>query len=294
MSIDNTDDVMESNELGIRTLKITLIILLCTALLQLVVVLVSGSIALLADTIHNFVDASTSIPLWIAFALARRGASRQLTYGYGKIEDVAGVVIVLMILASAYLVAWQSIQKIINPVPMDNLILVTVAAIIGYIGNEWVAIYRIRVGKQIGSAAMIADGKHARADAFTSLAVLISVIGDVLGFPIVDSLVGIGITIAILFIVKDTAKSVWVRLIDGIEPDILAQIEHAPLHVDGVIKVEDIRARWVGHRVHTDITIYVDPNLSVLEADEISKKVERSLRDHVRLLSSVSVCAKPD
>ena len=294
MSIDNTDDVMESNELGIRTLKITLIILLCTALLQLVVVLVSGSIALLADTIHNFVDASTSIPLWIAFALARRGASRQLTYGYGKIEDVAGVVIVLMILASAYLVAWQSIQKIINPVPMDNLILVTVAAIIGYIGNEWVAIYRIRVGRQIGSAAMIADGKHARADAFTSLAVLISVIGDVLGFPIVDSLVGIGITIAILFIVKDTAKSVWVRLIDGIEPDILAQIEHAPLHVDGVIKVEDIRARWVGHRVHTDITIYVDPNLSVLEADEISKKVERSLRDHVRLLSSVSVCAKPD
>ncbi len=290
---DKTDTAMESHELGIKTLKTTLLILGVTAAFQLAIVLASGSVALLADTIHNFADASTSIPLWIAFALARRGASRKFTYGYGKVEDVAGVLIVLIIFFSACVAAYESIRKIIHPMPIDNLGWVIAAAIVGFIGNEWVAMYRIRVGKQIGSAALVADGYHARVDGFTSLAVLLGVVGVWIGLPIIDPLVGVGITIAILFIVKDAAKSVWVRLIDGIEPEILAEIEHAPTHVSGVTRVHDVRARWIGHRVHTDVVIDVNPDLSVREADEMAKKVEQELRNHVRLLGSAVVRVRP-
>lgn len=286
---EKTDSVMESSDRGIRALKISLIALGATAVLQLAIVLLSGSVALLADTIHNFADAGTSIPLWIAFSLTRRGTSRKFTYGYGKTEDVAGVVIVLIIFFSACVAAYESIRKIIHPQTVSHIGWVALAAIIGFIGNEAVAIFRIRVGNQIGSAALIADGQHARVDGFTSLAVLIGVIGVWFGFPILDPIVGILITVAILFIVKDAAFSIWTRLIDGIEPEILAEIEHAPTHVPGVTGVRDVRARWLGHRVHSDVAIEVDPTLSVREADVISKKVEEALRDHVRLLDSVVV-----
>ena len=290
---EKTDSVMESSEQGIRALKISLVGLGLTAALQLVVVLISGSVALLADTIHNFADAGTSIPLWIAFALARRGASRRYTYGYGKVEDVAGVLIVLIIFFSACVAAYESIRKIIHPQPVTQLGWVAVAAIVGFLGNEAVAIFRIRVGKQIGSAALIADGQHARVDGFTSLAVLIGVAGVYFGLPILDPIIGVAITIAILFIVKDAARAVWIRLIDGIEPEILAQIEHAPSHVEGVVGVHDVRARWLGHRVYSDVAINVDPALSVQEADVISKKVEKALHDHVRLLGNVVIRVCP-
>ena len=291
--VEKTDSVMESSEQGIRALKISLVGLGLTAALQLVVVLISGSVALLADTIHNFADAGTSIPLWIAFALARRGASRRYTYGYGKVEDVACVLIVLIIFFSACVAAYESIRKIIHPQSVTQLGWVAVAAIVGFLGNEAVAIFRIRVGKQIGSAALIADGQHARVDGFTSLAVLIGVAGVYFGLPILDPIIGVLIIIAILFIVKDAARAVWIRLIDGIEPEILAQIEHAPRHGKGVTGVHDVRARWLGHRVYSDVAINVDPMLSVKEADVISKKVEKALHDHVRLLGSVVIRVCP-
>ena len=264
-----------------------------TALLQLAIVLASGSIALLADTIHNFADAGTSIPLWIAFALARRGASRRFTYGYGKTEDVAGVLIVLIIFFSACVAAYEAVMKIIHPQPMTHLWWVAAAAVIGFLGNEAVAVFRLRVGRQIGSAALVADGQHARVDGFTSLAVLLGVVGVLLGFPIVDPIVGVGISIAILFIVKDAAAAVWLRLIDGIEPEILAEIEHAPTHVTGVESVDEVRARWVGHKVYTDVAVKVDPTISVRDADIIAAKVEQALRDHVRLLGYAVVRVSP-
>jgi len=292
-SSDKVDAAMESNARGIWALKISLVGMAVTALLQLAVVLFSGSVSLLADTIHNFGDAVTSVPLWIAFALTKRGASRRFTYGYGKTEDVAGVVIVLIILFSACVAGYESISKIIHPHPMTHLGWVSVAAIIGFLGNEAVAIFRIRIGREIGSAALIADGQHARVDGITSLAVLIGVAGVALGVPILDPIVGLLITVAILFIVKDAARAVWIRLIDGIEPDILAQIEHAPAHVPGVIAVQDVRARWIGHRVHSDIVVTVRPELSVAEGETIAKGVEKAVLDHVRLLGSVVVRVSP-
>lgn len=285
---EQVDTVMESSAKGIRALKISLVGLGITALLQVFVVLYSGSVALLADTIHNFADAATSIPLWIAFALARRGANRRFTYGYGKAEDVAGVIIVLVIFFSACVAGYEAVLRFIQPEPMQHLGWVA-AALIGFIGNEAVAVYRIRVGRQIGSAALIADGQHSRVDGFTSLSVLIGVIGTWLGFPLTDPIVGIGITIAILFIVKDAARAVWHRLIDGIEPEILDDIEHAPSHIAGVQAVRNVRARWIGHKVYSDVAIAVDPDLPVHVADAIARAVERSLRAHVRPLGEVVV-----
>ncbi|MBF0461989.1 MAG: cation transporter [Magnetococcales bacterium] len=286
---DKVDAEMESNEKGIRALKISLVGLGITALIQVLVVLYSGSVALLADTIHNFADAATSIPLWVAFALTRRGTNRRFTYGYGKTEDVAGVIIVGVIFFSACVAGYEALLKLIHPEPMTHLGWVMVASLVGFIGNEAVAVYRIRVGREIGSAALIADGQHSRVDGFTSLSVLIGVLGTWLGYPLVDPLVGIGITITILFIVKDAAQAVWHRLIDGIEPEILDEILHAPSHVAGVRAVRVVRARWIGHKVYSDVAIAVDPNLPVRVADAIAKAVENALREHVRLLGEVVV-----
>lgn len=286
---DKVDATMESSDKGIRALKISLVGLGITAMLQVLVVRYSGSVALLADTIHNFADAATSIPLWIAFALARRGANRRFTYGYGKTEDVAGVIIVGVIFFSACVAGYEAFLKFIHPEPMTHLGWVAAAALVGFVGNEAVAVYRIRVGTEIGSAALIADGHHSRVDGFTSLSVLVGVLGTWLGYPLVDPMVGIGITIAILFIVKDAAKAVWHRLIDGIEPEILDEIAHLLSNVAGVRAVRGVRARWVGHKVYSDVAIAVDPNLPVQVADAIARAVERSLREHVRLLGEVVV-----
>jgi cation diffusion facilitator family transporter len=290
---ERVDSVMETSERGIWALKVSLVGLGLTALLQVVIVYFSGSVALFADTIHNFADAATAIPLWIAFSFAKRGTNRRFTYGYGKAEDVAGVIIVLVIFFSACVAAYEAIQRLIRPQPVEHLWWVAAAALIGFIGNEAVAVFRIRVGKEIGSAALVADGQHSRVDGFTSLAVLLGVIGVAIGVPILDPLVGLGITVAILFIVKDAARAVWRRLLDAIEPEIIEAVEHAPLHVPGVVAVQQARARWLGHRVHTDLRIAVDPHLSVREAHEIIGRVETALAEHVPTFGSAQIRAVP-
>lgn len=275
------DPALETSARGIRALKLSLLGLGATAVLQLLIVYVSGSVALLADTIHNFADAGTSIPLWIAFALVRRGASRRYTYGYGRAEDVAGMLIVLVIFASACVAAYEAAIKLIEPQPMRNAGWVAAAALIGFLGNEAVAVFRIRVGKEIGSAALVADGLHSRVDGFTSLSVLIGVVGVLIGLPVLDPLVGIGITVVILYIVKEAAISIGRRLMDGIEPEIVQAIEHAATDVPDVVDVQDLRARWLGHRVVAELTIVVLPGLTVNDAAVIAERLKESLREHV-------------
>src|SRR5262249_46233929 len=155
---------------GIRALKVSLAGLAVTAILQVVVVMVSGSVALMADTIHNFADALTAVPLAIAFSLGRRKPNKRYTYGYGRAEDLAGVFIVFMIALSAVIAAWEAIRRLVNPEDVHHVGWVIAAGLIGFAGNELVAVYRIRVGRDIGSAALVADGLHARTDGLTSLA----------------------------------------------------------------------------------------------------------------------------
>lgn len=274
---DSIDDALEASKEGVRALKISLFILLGTTILQLAVVLISGSVALLADTIHNFSDALTAVPLWIAFILGRRAANRRYTFGYGRAEDLAGLFIVGVVALSAIVAAWQSIDRVIHPQPLHNLWWVLAAGVIGFIGNETVAIYRIRVGQKIGSAALVADGVHARTDGFTSLAVVFGAIGVMLGFPQADPIVGILISAAIIVLLWGTVRSIGRRLMDGIEPELVDKAEHALEHTRGVLAVTRLQLRWVGHRLQGTATIQVAPDSTLAQSEAISHAAEHEL-----------------
>lgn len=286
------DEALETEE-GIRALKISLAALLATALFQAVIVAFSGSVALLADTIHNFSDALTALPLWVAFALSRRAANRSYTYGYGRAEDLAGLFIVATISLSALVAGYQSVTRLIQGSEISNVGWVAAAAIVGFAGNELVARFRISVGRRMGSAALVADGQHARTDGFTSLAVLGGAVGVWLGFPILDPLVGLGITVAILFIVKDSALAIWRRMMDAVEPEIVDDIEKAIAGVHGVESVESVRARWIGHRLHSEVALRVDGGASVAEVSRIKSNSLAATRDSIPKLSRLTVETLP-
>jgi cation diffusion facilitator family transporter len=287
------DPSISSNERGLWAVKWSFIALFVTAAFQLVIVLLSNSIALLADTIHNFGDAATAIPLGIAFLFAKRQPTRRFTYGFGRVEDLAGLAVVLTIFASAAVAFYQAIHRLMNPQPVSHLAAIAAASLIGFLGNELVAVFRITVGKEIGSAALIADGYHARTDGWTSLAVLVGALGVYLGFPKADPIIGLVITVAILGIVWQSVKTVLSRMLDGVEPEVLDAVRHAAEHVPGVRGLTDVRARWVGHRLRAELSITVSPELTVERGHELAKEVEHQLRHHLKFLSGVIVHVDP-
>ncbi len=287
------DPSVITTQRGMRAIKWSLLVLLATALFQIVVVFFSGSVALLADTIHNFGDAATAIPLAIAFTLARRKPTRRFTYGYGRVEDLAGVVVVLTILFSAAVAGYVSIDRLFHPQAVSSLWAVVAASLIGFLGNEAVAIFRIRVGKEIGSAALVADGYHARVDGLTSLAVLFGAVGVWLGYPLADPIVGLVITVAILRIVWESVRSVFTRLLDGVDPEVIDEIEHAVSDTEGVLDVTQVRVRWLGHRLHTEVNIAVDSDLTVCKGHDVAKEARHQLLHHLRYLSNATVHVDP-
>ena len=262
---------------GIRTLWLSLIGLGMTALIQLVIALSSGSVGLLADTIHNFSDALTSLPLWFAFLIGRWPANRRYTYGYGRAEDLAGVAIVLIIFASAVAAFWEAVQKLVHPTPIDHLGWVMAAAVVGFLGNEGVSILRIRTGQRIGSAALEADGYHARVDGFTSLGVLVGAIAVALGFGIADPIVGLLISAAILFVSKDAAVAIWHRIMDAVDPPLVQKAERVIRETPGVAGVDDVRLRWSGHRLLAEGRVLVAEDLSVGAAHDIAEEARHRL-----------------
>lgn len=273
---DSIDNALEASTEGIRAVKISLFILLGTTALQGAVVLISGSVALLADTIHNLADALTAIPLWIAFALGNRMATKRYTYGFGRAEDLAGLFIIAVVALSAVVAAWQSIDRFLNPRPLHNLWWVLAAGIIGFAGNEAVAIYRTRVGRRIGSAALVADGIHARIDGFTSLAVVIGAAGVMLGLPLADPIVGLVISVAIIALLWGTVRSIGRRLMDGIEPELLDRARASLDHTPGVLSVRKLQLRWIGHRLQGTATIVV-ANTSLSDAEIVAREAEHRL-----------------
>jgi cation diffusion facilitator family transporter len=290
---DSIDSALEASAEGIRALKISLVGLGVTAIAQLVVVLLTGSTALLADTIHNFSDALTAVPLWIAFVLGRRVASRRYTYGFGRAEDLAGVFIVLMIALSAVVAGYESIRRLIDPQPITNVGVVLAAGVIGFAGNELVAVYRIRVGRKIGSAALMADGLHARTDGFTSLAVVVAAIGVMAGFPLADPIIGILITLAILVVLKGAATDIYRRLMDAVEPELVDAAEASLRAVPGVLDVESLRLRWTGHRLRAETGVVVDPALDVVAAHDIAVQAHHALLHGVPKLIEATVHVSP-
>ena len=289
----NVDRALETSTRGIWALKASAGMLGVTALFQVAIVAISGSVALLADTIHNFSDALTAVPLGLAFVLGRRAATRRYTYGYGRAEDVAGVFIVAMIFFSALVAGFESYLKLVDPQPLRQVEWVIAAAIIGFLGNEAVAVFRIRIGREIGSAALIADGQHARVDGFTSLAVLLGAIGSLLGYPLADPIIGLLITLAILLIVKDTALTMWHRLMDAVEPGMVEEIETAAAGVADALNVHAVRVRWLGHRLHAELHIQVDEDLPTRESHRIVEEVRHALFHAQPRLAVVNVHVDP-
>lgn len=290
---DSLDTALETSARGIRAVRLSLVGLGVTAVLQFLVVLASGSVALLADTIHNFSDALTAIPLWIAFVIGRRATTRRYTHGYGRAEDLAGLFVLAMIALSAVVAGWQAIDRLVNPAPVHNLAWVAVAGFVGFLGNEAVAVFRIREGRAIGSAALVADGHHARTDGLTSLAVLFGAGGVALGWTWADPVVGLLITVAIVLVLRTAARDVFRRLMDGIEPDLVDAAETTLAAAPGVLGVHDLRMRWVGHEVHAEATVEVAPELSIGAADDVAVTAAHRLRDTVPRLTHAAVRARP-
>ena len=292
-SADAVDSALEASADGVRAVKISLVALLGTGVLQAIVVAVTGSVALLADTIHNFSDALTALPLWIAFVLGRRAATRRYTYGYGRAEDLAGVFIVAMITLSAVVAGYESIRRLIHPEPVTGIGVLIAAGLIGFVGNELVALYRIRVGRRIGSAALVADGLHARTDGFTSLAVVAGALGVLAGFPLADPLVGILITIAILVVLRSAARDIYRRLMDAVDPELVDTAEAALRDTPGVHDIESLQLRWIGHRIRAETGIVVDHRLGVIDAHAIAVAAYHRLLHQVPCLSEATVHVSP-
>jgi cation diffusion facilitator family transporter len=287
------DPVITTTTRGIWAIKWSFVILGVTAALQLGIVVLSGSVALLADTIHNVSDAATAAPLWIAFLFARRSSSARFTYGFGRVEDLAGVFIVLIIVFSAVVAGYEAGNRLIHPQPIVFLGWVAAAGVIGFVGNEWVAWFRIRVGREIDSVALIADGYHARTDGLTSLAVVLGALGVWLGFPAADPLIGLVITVMIFGIVWQSVKAVFTRLLDGVDPAVIADIRHAVQHTPGVQEVTQVRARWLGHWLHAELNITVNPQLSVAQGHAIATDARHQLMQHLPHLANTIIHVDP-
>jgi cation diffusion facilitator family transporter len=287
------DTALETSERGVRTLVWSFVALFVTAVTQLVLVLFTGSVALLGDTIHNFADALTAVPLGIAFVLGRRAATRRYTYGFGRAEDLAGVAIVLIIAASAVLAGYEAVLRLIHPQPVEHLWVVGIAGLVGFAGNELVARWRITVGRRIGSAALVADGLHARTDGFTSLAVVLGAAGVAVGFPAADPVIGLVITVAILFVLRDAAKEVFRRLLDAVDPAVVELAERTAAETPGVLSAGAVRMRWIGHRLRAELSVTVDADLTVQHAHRLAHDVEHRLVHAVPRLIAAVVHTEP-
>ncbi len=278
---------------GIRAVVVSLAGLGLTAGIQLAIVVLSGSVALFADTVHNAADALTAIPLWIAFHLGRRPPTRRFPYGFHRAEDLAGILIVLAIAASAALAAWEATGRLLAPRDVHHLGWVLAAGLVGFAGNELVAAYRIRVGRRIGSAALVADGQHARTDGLASLGVVAAAAGQALGFPRADPVAGLAITAAILFVLRDAARHVLLRVMDGTEESTIVLFEEVAAGVPGVAHVTGVRARWAGHVLSAELAVSVAPDLTVEEGHAIAEEVRHALLHEVPGLRQVVVHVDP-
>ena len=287
------DPTLLASEKGIWAVKWSLLILLITTVLQATVVAFTSSVALLADTIHNFGDAATAVPLWVAFAMARKPPTKRFSYGYGRVEDLAGIIIVVIMLVSGVLAAYTSISRLFQPQEIHQLFAVAAASLLGFTGNALVARFRLRVGKEIGSAALIADGYHARIDALTSLGVLLGAVGVWLGYPQADPVVGLVITFVIFRIVWESGKSLFTRLLDGVDPEVINEMTHSAKHVPEVLEVTEVRVRWIGHRLLADVNIAIQSDLSVEQGHEIAREVRHQLLHHLPYLANATIHVDP-
>jgi len=289
----SADRVLEATSDGMRAVFVSLGGLAATAAIELVVTLFSGSVALLADTIHNFADALTALPLALAFRMGRRPPTRRYTYGFGRAEDLAGLAVVAMIAGSTVVAAYEGVDRLVHPRTVHGTPWVIAAAVVGFVGNELVAAYRVRVGRRIGSAALVADGLHARSDGFTSLAVVAGAVAVAAGAPQADAIVGLVVSAAVAVVLFGAIRTVYRRLMDSVDPDLVDQVETVVLGVPGIEGIDDVRIRWVGHDLRAEIQVVSDCDLSLVEAHAIAEEAHHRLLHSVPRLAEAVIHSNP-
>ena len=283
------DRAFLDNQLAIRTVWIALVALGLTTALQVVIYAASGSVALLADTVHNLGDALNSVPLVDRILFRTSTGEPQVYLRLWPSGGYRGVFIVISIGFSAAYILFESVQRLFNPRELENLEWIALASLVGFVGNELVALMQIRVGRRIGSDAMIADGQHALIDGLTSLAVLIAVIGTLIGVPILDPIVGIVIAFAIVGITWNAIKAVWYRIMDAVDPHL---VEHVDTHVrgiEGVAAIEALRMRWVGHRMYGVLKVRVAPGTTLEESQRIVAAAQREAAHVIPQMDELTV-----
>jgi len=254
---------------------------------------IGNSAGLLADAIHNLGDVSTTLALWAAFALSRRGRSERYPYGFHRAEDLAGLFVLLVMTASAVAAGYGSLRHLILGEHPSHLALSAVAALVGIVGNEAVAEYKIRVGRRIGSVSLVADGNHSRTDGLVSLAALAGIVGVALGFQRADGLAGVLITLVIASVIISSARGVVGRALDAVDPALTRQVREVAASVAPVVDVHDVRVRWAGRALFVAVSIALPPQLSLLEAHDAAERVRHALLHEVENLSEVDVHMDP-
>ena len=279
---------------GLRAVKLSAAGLALTAAIQFVFVAASGSVALLADGLHNLGDVFTTVTLWVAFLVGRRQPDRSLTFGFGRAEDVAGVLVVLAIAASAVVAVTESLAKLSGEVPpLRNPGWALAAAFVGVAGNEAVARYKLTVGRRINSVPLEADGHHSRVDGLASLAAAAGIAGAWAGWPAADPLAGLLLSAVIGWVLVGTTRDVLARLLDRVDPEVVDELERTAGSVDGVEAVHAVRARWVGRSLHVLLHAEVDPDLPLRAAHDLGEQVRHAIFHAIPGVAAVDLHLDP-
>ncbi len=239
------------------------------------------SAGVLADALHNAADVLTTLVLLVAFAIARRPATRRFTSGFGRVEDVATLVIVIIIVFTAAAAAFESLGRLLSSEGYENSIPAMAAAIVGVVANLGVSEYKIRVGRRIRSLALEADGIHSRLDALVSAAAFVGLLLAWMGFAIADPLAGVGVTIAVVYILAGTVSRLVLRMMDAVDPKMIEQISTAATSVKGVLGVHDVRARWVGRELIAVLHVEMAASATLAQAHDIAMAVEHEVEHRV-------------
>jgi len=262
---------------AVRAVIISAVALGIAAVVEFAASLSGHSAGILADALHNSGDVLTTGILLASFWLGRRPATRRFPAGFGRIEDVATILIVLVIVVTAGAAAWASIAKLLNPQPVGNVPFGIVAAAVGVVANLAVSEYKVRVGRSLHSSALEADGVHSRIDALVSAGAGIGIGLAAAGFGWADPVAGLAITGMILFILAGTVRDLFYRMMEAVDPEVIAEIEEHALSVRGVLGVHDVRARWIGREMSVVLHVDCDPGLSLRRAHALAVEVEHAV-----------------
>jgi cation diffusion facilitator family transporter len=265
---DDADERRQAN----RAIAVSAVGLAATGLAELLLAVLTGSVGLLGDAIHNLSDVSTSAVVFLGFRLSRRPPTEKYPYGMERAEDLAGIGIAVVIWISAAFAGYESIRKLIDHGHTSHIAAGIAGAALGIIGNQVVARYKLIVGKRINSATLIADARHSWLDALSSAGALVGLVAVAFGLPWGDPLAGLLVTAFICHVGYEVTKDVVHRLADGVDPEVISKAEAAAGSVPGVIHAH-ARARWTGRTLRIEIEGWVDPELPAREADKLGRLV---------------------